>query len=156
MNYLLTKFIRSSECICFCQEFDELIAPNPNTIELTAPPAKPGEAGLLKFLTQSANLMRLDALYVGEVKGEEAWPLIIQLASGTRGGCTTHGEDPQKALNRLCALCMQGGAEPTVVTNFVRSSVKYVVQMSHHEVNKIVKLTGTSHNGVFGLEEIAS
>lgn len=155
-NYLLSKYIGDDERIAFVEEFSELNPPNDYTISIVTPPAKPNNQPLLKFVTEQSNLMRLDAVYVGEVKGAEAFPMIVNMASGTRGGCTIHGTSPRQALARLRTLCQLGAnnISAEAIDEFIAKSIKYVVQMEKHKITYIGKLTGTAMNGSFTMNRI--
>lgn len=153
-NYLLSKFIGKSERIALIEEFGELIPPNDITLSITVPPPKPGEESLLNFVTQQSNLMRLDAFYVGEVKGPEAWPMVVNMASGTRGGCTIHGETFEHALARLRALCQQSCTNNEAIDAFISKALKYVVIMRKRQVYAVHKLTGVHTNANFGKTDI--
>ena len=155
-NYLLSKYIKEDERIAFVEEFSELNPPNDYTICITTPPAKPDTQPLLKFVTEQTNLMRLDAVYVGEVKGAEAFPMVVNMASGTRGGCTIHGSTPRQALARLRTLCQLGAGNlnEKAIDEFIAKSINYVIQMDKHKITYIGQLTGTSMGGNFTLNTI--
>lgn len=155
-NYLLSKFIREDEKIGLIEEFGELIPPNDLTVTITTPPVKPGEEPLLRFITEQSNLMRLDAVYIGEIKGKEAWPFVTNLVSGTRGGCTIHGETAQAALNRLRSLCALECTNPDAIDEFISKAIKYVIVMRDKNIFAIYKLTGTHNKGNFAMQEIYS
>lgn len=156
MNYLLNKFIKKDECIALVQEFDEIIQPNELTLSIQVPPPKPGEMHLLRYATQEANLMRLAMTCVGEVKGGEAWPLIVQGASGTRIACTCHGKDTYQALARVRALCQLEVDNVDVIENLMSKSIEYIIIMNNKKIMQIDKLKGTVHQGIFQKEEIYS
>lgn len=156
LNYLLNNFITDQERIATIQEFGELINPNESTVELLVPPVKPYEKPLLKFMVEQSNLMRLDAVYVGEIKGEEAWPFVVNLASGTRGGSTVHGDDAQKALSRLRALCQFSCDSVDAINEFIAKSIHYVIAMEHFNIKSIHRLVGTQSKGNFSMQEVHS
>lgn len=155
-NYLLSKFIRKDERIALIEEFGELISPNDLTLNILVPPPKPGDKSLLKFVTEQSNLMRLDAFYVGEIKGEEAWPFVVNLASGTRGGCTIHGESATQALSRLRALCRLSCDNDDAINEFIAKSVRYIILMKNRNIDSVYKLTGTVIKNNFAMEKIGS
>ena len=155
-NYLLNKFIRDDERIAIIEEFGELIAPNDLTQSIIVPPPKPGEPSLLKFVTEQSNLMRLDAIYVGEVKSGEAWPMVINMASGTRGGFTMHGETADQALSRLRALCKLSCDNDEAINEFIAKSIKYIIVMEKKNIKQILKMTGTVMKNNFAKQEIGS
>lgn len=156
MNYLLNKYIGPKERIAIIEEFGELIPPNPFTINILVPPPKPGEKHLLQFMTEQANLMRLDMTCIGEIKGAEAWPFIVQGASGTRIAATLHGENLTQALNRLRALCQQSCDNKNSIDEFIAKSIKYAIIMKNKQIVKIEKLMGTHVNDNFASQEICS
>lgn len=155
-NYLLSKFIRKDERIALIEEFGELIPPNDLTINIVVPPPKPGNKSLLKFVTEQSNLMRLDAFYVGEIKGEEAWPFVVNLASGTRGGCTIHGESAAQALSRLRALCRLSCDNDDAINEFIAKSIRYIIVMKNRNIDSVFKLTGTVMKNNFAMQEVGS
>lgn len=155
-NYLLNKFIRPNERIAIIEEFGELIPPNDLTTSIIVPPPKPKEPSLLKFVTEQSNLMRLDAVYVGEIKSGEAWPFVVNLASGTRGGATLHGETAAQALNRLKALCQLSCKNDEAILEFIAKSIKYIIVMKNKNIQSIQKLMGTHNKSTFAMEEIYS
>lgn len=156
INYLLNKFIRPDERIAIIEEFGELIPPNALTTSIIVPPPKPDEPSLLKFVTEQSNLMRLDAVYVGEIKSAEAWPFVVNLASGTRGGASLHGETATQALNRLRALCQLSCDNNDAIDEFIAKSIKYVVVMKNKNIQGIYKLMGTHNKNSFAMQEIYS
>ncbi len=155
-NYLLNKFIRPDERIAIIEEFGELIPPNELTNNLIIPPAKPGELRLLEFVTEMSNLMRLDAIYVGEIKGREAWPMVNNMASGTRGGFTMHGDSARQALARLKALCRLSCDNDEAVDEFIAKSIQYIVVMKDKNIESICELKGTHIKGQFQMQEYKS
>lgn len=155
-NYLLSKFINEDERIALIEEFGELIPPNEMTLNIITPPAKPNETPLLRFVTEQSNLMRLDAVYIGEIKGREAWPFITNLTSGTRGGCTVHGETAQAALNRLRSLCELECSNSEAINEFISKAIKYIIVMNKKNIKAIYKLTGTHQKNTFAMQEIYS
>ena len=156
MNYLLSKYIKQTERLAIIEEFGELIPPNPLTISILVPPVKPGETHLLQFITQQANLMRLDMTCIGEVKGAEAWPLIVQGASGTRISCTIHGDNLNMALNRIKALCYTSCDNAEAIEEMIAKGIKYAITMKKRQIVRIEKLMGTHNHNNFAAQEIYS
>ena len=154
MNYMLNKFIGEGEQIGIIEEFMELIPPNRLCTSLVCPPPKSDERSKLRFLTEQSNLMRLDAIYVGEIKGAEAWPFVINLASGTRGGCTMHGESASRALSRLRALCQLEVSNVDAINEFIAKSINYVIVMKKWKIDSIHKLNGTHNKGNFSMDRV--
>lgn len=154
LNYMLSKFIHKEEKIGIVEEFSELIPPNDLTMKFIVPPPKSDERSKLRHITEQSNLMRLDAIYVGEIKGAEAWPFVVNMASGTRGACTMHGDSAEHALARLRALCQMEMPNADVVNDFISKSIRYVIVMKKHRIMNIKKLEGTVMKGNFAAKDV--
>ena len=154
LNYMLHKFIGKQEKIGIVEEFSELIPPNDVTMKFIVPPPKSTEKSKLRHITEQSNLMRLDAIYVGEIKGAEAWPFVVNMASGTRGACTMHGDSAEHALSRLRALCQMEMPNVDVVNDFIAKSLRYIIVMNHHKIVCIKRLEGTAIKGNFAMKDI--
>lgn len=157
MNYLLKEEFKSSnKKIGLIEEFIELFAPNDCTSRLIVPPAKPNENRLLQYITEMSNLMRFDFICVGEIKGPEAWPFIINLYSGTKGAATVHGSSAREGLKRLINLCCMSDISERNAMETISKSIKYVIYVEKHEIKEIIMLTGVSVGGVFQSSSIWS
>lgn len=156
LNYLLSNFIKENERLALIEEFGELIPPNAITNSIIVPPPKPGEESLLKFVTEQSNLMRLDKICVGEVKGAEAWPMVVNMASGTSMCCTLHGQNARQALSRLRALCRMSCDNDAAIDEFIAKSIDYIIVMKNRNIEEIQQLTHTVLNGNFQMKEVAS
>lgn len=157
MNYMLKECHKNSkDKIGMVEEFDELYRPNDAVVKIVTPPRKPAEKGLLHFITEQSNLMRLKYLYVGELKGPEALPFITNLASGTKGGATIHGESVAHGLQRLKSLCLMygEGIPDRVIDETIAKSLHYVIYLENHNVMEVKALTGVSMNGNFALRDV--
>lgn len=157
MNYLLKEQHKDDNSkIGLIEEFSELFKPNKSTSSLIVPPNKPGKERLLQYITEMSNLMRFDYIYIGEIKGTEAWPFLINLSSGTRGAATMHGSSAKFGLNRLLNLCLLTGMPEKVITDTIAKSINYVIYVEKHEIKEITRLTGVAINGNFQLDNIWS
>ena len=150
LNYMLKESHKNTTTkIGIIEEFFELYPPNKSTCRLIVPPTKPGEERKLKYLTEMSNLMRLDYLYLGEIKGEEAWPFLINLSSGTKGAATVHGDSAIFGLKRIQNLCISAGIPQQIVAETMSKSIKYVIYVEKHEIKEIISLTGVAMQGNF-------
>lgn len=157
LNSLLNKFLKNSgQRIAEVAEFQELTPVNEFWISVTTPPVHPGEKPLLKWATEASNLMRLDCMIVGEIKGEEAYPFLINIASGTRGITTLHGNNARAGLDRLSSLAQIAMPNKDIVDKFIAKSVDYVVVLRKHEIFEIVKMGGVVNEGTFSMTRIFS
>lgn len=90
----------------------ELPIARPNLVRLEARPANSEGVGevTVRRLVLNALRMRPDRLVVGEVRGSEAFDLLLALTSGHRGCFTTcHAETAEGALRRLEILASLAG-----------------------------------------------
>ena len=152
-NYLINKFTRPDEIALVIEEFNELIIPNDASMSLVVPPRKPNEPSLLEYVVEQSNLMRADRLVVGEIKGREAWPFIINLSSGTKGCSTFHATDEKQALKRMRSLCALSAPQETV-DELMSKAIQYVIMVENWNITSISQLTGVHTNGVFGMQNI--
>lgn len=154
-NYLLKSFHGGSNSkIGIIEEFNELLIPNKSTFRLSVPTAKPNEPRLLEFITEQSNLMRIDYLYVGEIKGSEAYPFLRNLGSGTIGGATVHGSSARDGLDRFRDLCLSGGGHTESIVKSISKTLKYVVYVRDRQIRHIAKLTGTAQLGTFQMTDV--
>lgn len=156
LNYLLNKYYPKTKRLGIIQEFSEIYPPNDFTDILCTPPRVPGQPyNDLEFLAEQSNLMRYDTILVGEIKSSEAWSFVVNCASGTKGGCTIHGTNAQKALQRLRTLCLlaKSNLKEKVVEEFIKDAIDYVVYVEDGRVKDICQLM-TVNNGNFQLSEV--
>lgn len=72
-----------------------------------------GEVTLTELVEQSL-VMNVSRVWLGEVRGEEAWPLIEVMEAGEGGSCCTlHARSAHHAFERLANLCMRGRGSTT-------------------------------------------
>ena len=158
LNYLLSKYTPKTERIGIIQEFAEIYPPNEYTETITTPPRTPGQKwNDLEFITEQSNLMRYDRVLVGEIKSSEAWPFVVNCASGTKGGATIHGDSCQKALQRLKTLCLlaHSNLNEQSVNTFIKDAIDYVVYVDNGQVQDIVEVR-LNNNGIFSLSPVKS
>lgn len=156
-NALKIVFAEKDNRIILVEEFHELFPPNKHTICLDIPPCKPGEVPVFDYVIAQTNLMRAQNIFVGEIKGKEAWPFVLNLASGTFGGCTMHGKSCEDGLARLQMLMTTAGvADRATCGDLISRAIKYVIYIEDHRVKDIKKVTGTFNrqNNKYQLENI--
>ena len=142
-NCLMRVFNKKPNRILLIEEFHELFKPNKHTSCLDIPPCKPGEIPVFDYVISQTNLMRVQNIFVGEIKGKEAWPFVLNLASGTFGGCTMHGKSCEDGLSRLQMLMATAGVcDRATCGRLISKSIKYVVYVDKHRVADVQKLTG--------------
>ena len=92
----------------------ELQLPGDHVVRLEArPPGREGSGEItIRQLVRNALRMRPDRLIVGEVRGGEAFDLLLALNTGHAGSFTTvHANDPIAGLFRLETLALLAGVE---------------------------------------------
>lgn len=142
-NALMRTFANKPNSILLIEEFHELFRPNRHTRCLDIPPCKPGEVPIFDYVIAQTNLDRCQNIFVGEIKGREAWPFVMNLASGTFGGCTMHGKSCEDGLSRLQMLMATAGvADRETCGMLISKAINYVVYIDKHKVVDVQKLTG--------------
>ena len=128
----LAALVDRSERIVCIEDTAELPIEQPNQVRLEARPANSEGVGevTLRRLVFTALRMRPDRLVVGEVRGAEAFDLLLALTSGHRGCLTTcHAADAAGGLRRLETLAALAGSglEPDRLRGLVVDGVDAVV-----------------------------
>lgn len=105
----LAMFIRPGNKIVSIEDTAELQIPHDNWIQSVARPGfggmnadgtRRGEVSMFDLL-RAALRQRPDFLFVGEVRGEEAYSLFQAMATGHAGMGTIHGDNAQGVIRRL-------------------------------------------------------
>lgn len=88
-----------------------------------------GEISLRQLIKESLR-MRPSRLVVGEVRGAEAFDLLIAMNSGLPGMCTIHANSAKDALSKICALPLLAGSN--VTHHFVVPTVASCIDLIVH------------------------
>lgn len=88
-----------------------------------------GEITLRQLIKESLR-MRPSRLVVGEVRGAEAFDLLIAMNSGLPGMCTVHSNSAKDALTKICALPLLAGSN--VTHHFVVPTVASCIDLIVH------------------------
>lgn len=106
---------------------------------------------------------------VGEVRGEEALPLLEVMNAGMPGSmCTLHADSPAEAFERLITAALRAGGQgfsDNRITRLAAKGVKYVVQLRHIDhrgvgggqhrfVSEICEVTDVNEAGVVAMNRI--
>lgn len=84
-------------------------------------------------LTRMALRMDPDRVIVGEVRGAEAFPMLLAMSQGNNGSmCTMHADSPRSVFPKLAAyVAMAGTGIPTETLNLlVANAVHFVVHLA--------------------------
>jgi Flp pilus assembly CpaF family ATPase len=126
-----------------------------------------GEVTLTELVEQ-ALVMNVSRVWLGEVRGEEAWPLLEVMEAGEGGSaCTLHARSARHAFERLANLCMRGRAAvtPEHAYRSCASAIDLVVHIStvderwtggqrHRFVGEVVECNGIGEGGRPALTEV--
>lgn len=126
-----------------------------------------GEVTLTELVEQSL-VMNVSRVWLGEVRGEEAWPLIEVMEAGEGGSaCTLHARSAHHAFERLANLCMRGrgSTTPEHAYRSVAGAVDLIVHIRtiderwigggrHRFVSQIVECNGVGEAGRPALTEV--
>lgn len=122
----------------------ELRLPGDHIVRLEARPASREGLGevTIRQLVRNALRMRPDRLIVGEVRGGEAFDLLLALNTGHAGSFTTcHANGPVAALHRLEALALLGDVDLPLdaVRRQVLSAIDVVVHVERSGTHRRVR-----------------
>jgi len=108
---------------------------HPNVVELEArQPNVEGTGGIgMAALVRESLRMRPDVLVLGEVRGEEAHPMLLGMSQSPRGAlCTMHAMSTDMAIERLINYTMMAGPSITapLATRMIAGAVNLLVQIT--------------------------
>lgn len=116
----------------------ELQLRGPHVVRLEARPANREGLGevTIRDLVRNALRMRPDRLIIGEVRGGEAFDLLLALTTGHAGSFTTcHADDAMTGLRRLETLALLGGVDLPLdaIRRQMLSAIDVVVHVERSE-----------------------
>jgi type IV secretion system protein VirB11 len=132
LNALLAE-VPFDERVLSIEDTRELKPPQPNYLALVASKGDQGKARVsVQSLLEAALRLRPDRLFLGEIRGAEAYTFLQAVNTGHPGSLTTlHANSPREAYERLALATMQAGLGLTKaeIVDYVRSVVPLVVQL---------------------------
>ena len=146
LNALCLKMPKA-ERLVVAEDSAELKLPNAdNCIRMeTRPPNPEQPAGVtLRDLVRTALRLRPDRILVGEVRGAEAFDMLVAMNTGHDGSLTTaHANSPADMLRRLEAMVLMAGVDmPLLAIRYqIASAVDVIVQL-HRLPSGERKVTG--------------
>ncbi|TPK72131.1 P-type DNA transfer ATPase VirB11 [Mesorhizobium sp. B2-4-15] len=132
------KAVDMHERIITLEDTRELYPPQPNTVHLLASKGDQGTASAtVQTLLEASLRMRPDRLFVGEVRGGEAFSFLRAINTGHPGSMSTvHADTPHGAYEQLAMMVMQSGlsaAYPKAdLISYIRSVIPIVIQLRRH------------------------
>lgn len=116
----------------------------------------------LADLTRMALRMDPDRVIVGEVRGAEAFPMLLAMSQGNNGSmCTMHADGTKSVFPKIAAyVSMASTGLPVETVNvLVASALHFVVFIENHEgrrrLNSICEVVGTEGNHVASNEVVS-
>ncbi len=153
---VLSLFIRPDKKIISIEDTAELRLPHPHWVPTIARTAislegKAGEVDMFQLLKESMR-QRPDYIIVGEVRGQEAYILFQQMATGHPSLATIHAENAEKLLDRLTTppislpKSLVGSLDVVVFMSRMRYRDKFVRRVN--EILEMVKFDPVSDRPV--------
>ena len=134
----LLKDVPEWERLISIEDTRELIPPQPNHLALVASKGGQGRAKTtIQDCLEAALRLRPDRIFMGEIRGGEAFSFLQAVNTGHPGSMSTlHADNPQGAYERLAMATMQAGLglSKAELLDFVRFVVPVVVQIRRDPV----------------------
>ncbi|MBG0812290.1 P-type DNA transfer ATPase VirB11 [Methylosinus sp. H3A] len=133
LNAIL-KEIPLDERIITIEDTREVKPLQRNFLPLVASKGDQGQARVtIESLLQAAMRLRPDRIFLGEIRGSEAYSFLSAVNTGHPGSITTiHADSPSGAFERLALLVMQCGLglRKDEIISYVQSVLPIVIQQS--------------------------
>lgn len=129
------KSVDDHERIITLEDTRELFPPQKNAVHLLASRGDQGTANVtIQSLLEASLRMRPDRLFVGEVRGSEAFAFLRAINTGHPGSMSTvHADTPLGAYEQLAMMVMQSGlsaAYPKIdLISYIRQVIPIVIQL---------------------------
>ena len=159
----LSSAISPKERIITIEDAAELQLQQPHVARMeTRPPNLEGRGEIRqRELVKNALRMRPDRVFLGEVRGEEAFDMLQAMNTGHEGSMATiHANNPRDALTRLEQMVLMGGMRISVeaIRGQIASAVNLIVQAARlsdgsRRVMSVAEIVGMEGD-VIQLQEI--
>ncbi|WIK64741.1 CpaF family protein [Gleimia hominis] len=130
----LAGAIPPRERVITCEEVFELNIRNRDSVAMQTRSANIEGRGevTLRDLVRESLRMRPDRIVIGEVRGAEAFDMLLALNAGIPGLSTVHANSASEALSKLCLLPLLAGENVTssFVVPTVARSIDLIIQVS--------------------------
>ncbi|CDZ55195.1 P-type DNA transfer ATPase VirB11 [Neorhizobium galegae] len=123
------KTIDPSERILTLEDTRELFPPQPNAVHLLASRGDQGTAQVtIQSLLEASLRMRPDRLFVGEIRGSEAFAFLRAINTGHPGSMSTvHADTPLGAYEQLAMMMQQAGISSGYSKQDLMSYIQMVI-----------------------------
>lgn len=133
LNTIL-KEVPKGERIITIEDTREVKPVQPNYLALVASKGDQGQAKVtIENLLQAAMRLRPDRIFLGELRGSEAYSFLRAINTGHPGSITTiHADSPSGAFEQLSLMVMQAGLglRREEIISYVKSVLPIVIQQS--------------------------
>jgi type IV secretion system protein VirB11 len=133
LNAIL-KEVPLDERIVTIEDTRELKPLQKNFLPLVASKGDQGQARVtIESLLQAAMRLRPDRIFLGEIRGSEAYSFLRAVNTGHPGSITTiHADSPAGAFEQLALMVMQNGLglRKDEIVSYVRTVLPIVIQQS--------------------------
>jgi type IV secretion system protein VirB11 len=129
------KSIDEQERILTLEDTRELFPPHRNSVHLVASRGNQGAAQVtIQSLLEASLRMRPDRLFVGEIRGAEAFAFLRAINTGHPGSMSTvHADTPMGAYEQLAMMMMQAGMSSGYskrdLMSYIRMVIPVVIQL---------------------------
>jgi P-type conjugative transfer ATPase TrbB len=149
LNGLIAEAVRQfpDERFLILEDTTEIQCAAQNALQL-----RTSESVSMTQLLRSTLRFRPDRILVGEVRGGEAFDLLLAFNTGHEGGFSSlHANNAQAALSRLSMLISTSPGAPRHIEPFIAEVRPVIVHIVRHEgsrkVREIIEVTGYGPNG---------
>ena len=133
LNALL-KLVPHEDRIISIEDTRELNPPQPNYVPLIASKGGQGlSTATIQSLLEASLRMRPDRIFLGELRGAEAWSFLRAVNTGHPGSLTTvHADSPDMAYEQLMLMVLQAnlGLKREEIIAYVRTVLPICVQLT--------------------------
>ncbi len=141
LNAIL-KEIDASERIITIEDTPEVRPAQQNYLSLIASKGEQGQAKVsIQDLLEASLRFRPDRIFLGELRGKEAYTFLRAVNTGHPGSITTvHADTPRGALEQIALMVMQAGLGLThdQIMAYIRSIIDIVIQLKREGGKRIV------------------
>ncbi|TNM65311.1 P-type DNA transfer ATPase VirB11 [Aliirhizobium smilacinae] len=129
------KNMDQSERIITIEDTRELFPPHENAVHLVASKGDQGTADVtIQSLLEASLRMRPDRLFVGEIRGSEAFSFLRAINTGHPGSVSTvHADTPLGAYEQLIMMMMQSGMvsgfSKADLASYIKTVIPIVIQL---------------------------
>lgn len=129
------KSIDAHERILTLEDTRELFPPHRNSVHLLASRGDQGTAHVtIQSLLEASLRLRPDRLFVGEIRGAEAFAFLRAINTGHPGSMSTvHADTPMGAYEQLAMMMMQAGMSSGYskqdLMSYIRMVIPIVIQL---------------------------